>query len=562
MYQKRSLNVIPLILTALVFVVSFAFIVSAPVSASNAGDALFPDDGEAGENLVLDENLVIETGGEQRYGAGEKIGFTLSQDVLSQYEPVYIPVSSLMLYMSSVDISSVMVYRNHGDLTFHVLDGDGLEYDFVVPEATYENGQTKSSFTFYNSNGVGTATTIGGVKLDSDSQVYVKGYYLDFNPFASTFGYRIGNSYYEPLDLYYDIPSGSSYHRWVYGHAVALLDGTQVYDSSGNVVLSDGVHYIGFPSFSVTAAERPFSSLYSYTSSELSRMVTGTFSGASIPSSGTVYTVYDEVIGSDVSQRLYIIKDDEAKKYYLWLFRNNYGSSLILEGKATASLPTVTITNGGRYYTDNFFTSLDMYDAFGVAYDYNVQITAFDTESSIKKFTYNFGAESLPGPDDDTTPITPPGQIEIPDIIGGVVSTPGELPSLYLPFDFESPTLTVDFTSGFDYAFNSTWLGVSDVYRDVTTFVDGLVVKFVPDVSGVFGSIVYTVETYADSFRDMCRDMRNTYAVPFYNLVVKISSLVPAPVWVVFDIWLFYCSARLIIYVFTCPLSDVIRRYF
>lgn len=562
MYQKRSLNVIPLILTALVIVVSFAFVVSAPVSASNAEDALFPEPGEISGQLVLDENMPIDESASVVHRDGLSIGYTNDLSEFEGFTPNYVRLGDISF--ASAGFGGTKFKEGS---VLHIVDVEGISYDIPI------------------------LTTLSSGKLEDivssvDAERVIAVYVSTENP--NVFGFDLYQrwfstgtpSLYGSYNSSYLITPVSSSNR----DSAFYADGSisVVFLSADTPVsVPYGNNQYGLPFYYFTASQyvvlSSFSIEYSsvqywtggtyMTSHNLYNVLTGEttqpWSGLQYQYYPAVIPVWEENIGSDVSQRLYVLKDEIAKKYYLWLIRNDYGSSIIIEGSASAGLPAFTAVNGGRDYTDNYYVTLDMYDAFNVPYQYSVQVNAFNSNNVVKKWTYEFGGEGgSSGPDDDTTPITPPGQIEIPDIIGGVVSTPGELPSLYLPFDFESPSLTVDFTSGFDYAFNSTWLGVSDVYRDVTSFIDGLVVKFVPDVSGVFGSIVYTIETYADSFRDMCRDMRNTYAVPFYNLVVKVSSLVPAPVWVVFDIWLFYCSARLIIYVFTCPLSDVIRRYF
>lgn len=269
---------------------------------------------------------------------------------------------------------------------------------------------------------------------------------------------------------------------------------------------------------------------------------------------------YYSTINNDVSQQLYCMEADD--KYYFWLFRGGYGSSLILEGKGTTGVPAVTITNGGRYYTDNYFVALDKYDAFGVEYGYSVQMSAFDSDSQVVTQTFTFGERgSVPG-GSDIPIIIPPSVIEIPETVHSIISTPGQLPALNLPFDFTAPVLTLDLTSGFDTAFNSTWLGVNDAYTSTKEGIDSFVSSFAPKLSGSFADIVFTITTYVDSFRLACEEMRDTYAVPFFNLMVRISALVPSPVWIVFDIWLIYSAFRLIVWVFTCPLSDVIRRSF
>lgn len=276
-------------------------------------------------------------------------------------------------------------------------------------------------------------------------------------------------------------------------------------------------------------------------------------------SSYGTYT-YSSTIDNNQQQHLYCMEADD--KYYFWLFRENLGSSLILEGKATVGIPAVTITNGGRYYTDNYFVSLDKYDTFGVEYGYSIQMSAFDSSSQIVTQTFTFGERgSTPGGSDDPI-IIPPSVIEIPESLHSIIATPGELPSLNLPFDFTAPTFTLDLTSGFDTAFNSTWLGVNEAYSATKAGIDSFVANFAPQLSGLFADVVYTITTYVETFQTACEELKNTYAVPFFNLMVRISGLVPGIVWVVFDVWLIYCAVRLVVHIFTCPLADVIRRSF
>ena len=294
---------------------------------------------------------------------------------------------------------------------------------------------------------------------------------------------------------------------------------------------------------------------------------------------GFVYNYSQYDIGAEpspgviTSQNLYVIADNETEKFYLWLNRSGYGSSLIIEGSASAGLPLVTITNGGRDYTQNYYVALDMYDSLGQPYTYDVQISAFNQDNTVVKFNYSFTApnkepETPPvNPDDPDDPDNPddperPPTIEIPDFPGGIISSPSELPSIDLPFDFEAPLLHVDFTSSFDNAFNNTWLGVSDVYYSVSVFIDNMVRTYVPVFDSGFMSVVLSIEGYTYDFMNKCDTIKNEYAFPFYNFVVRFGSLIPTVVWLVFDVWLFYCCAKLLINIFTCPLSDVIRRYF
>lgn len=562
MHKKLTLSIIPLVLTALVIVVCFAFIVSTPVSASGAVDALFPDISGTSGSLVLDENMQIGEAVTVQHIDGLTLGYNTDMSQWEGFTPNLVRLGDLTVYCCYLADD----YCFKAGTIFDIVDVEGNRLSITLTSDI--RAKSPQKLENYIS------------AVDAERTVYCHG--------SGVYPFELTNRVYQteflesklkgvyPLDEYIVYGNDRDYNN--YNPFILSFD-TPVYHSSAGdnpwgispFGYYDAQAYVIFKSFKIVSPNPMIYTTNGYPQLRYTYvydMATGesTRPWQYIGGAMSALFVYEwtEEVGSDVSQRLYVMKDEEVGKYYLWLFRSGYGSSIIIEGKATASLPAVSLVNGGRYYYDNYFVDLDMYDVFGVPYEYDIQITAFDEGNAVLKWTYEFGETGGGSGDDsdDLTPITPPGIIEIPDIIGGVITNPGELPTLNLPFDFTAPDLTVDFTSAFNYAFNSTWLGVSDVYTDVRGFVDELTVKFVPDITGVFGSIVYTVETYSDAFRDTCREMRNTYAVPFYNLVVKISSLVPAPVWVVFDIWLFYCSARLIIYIFTCPLSDVIRRYF
>lgn len=285
-------------------------------------------------------------------------------------------------------------------------------------------------------------------------------------------------------------------------------------------------------------------------------------SALGLGSSGTVITT---------SQNLYVVGDNSTEKFYLWLNRSNYGSSLILEG---SGVPPITLTNGGKEYTDNYYTALDMFDTLGNPYEYSVQLTWFDANSQVQKRTVTFSAEpketppdepdnpdNPDNPDDPDDPIVIP-PIDIPGTIGGIISSPSELPSVDLPFDFEAPLIHIDLTSSFDFAFNNSWLGVSDAYTSVSRMIDALVRSIVPTFNPEFLSFIVSIEGQTYEFTQLCDTIKNEYAFPFYNFVVRFSSLVPSVVWIVFDIFVFYQCARLVVFIVTCPLSEVIRRYF
>lgn len=469
-----------------------------PGCASEVSGAEEALSGSANTTLVLDENFIIESDEETGSGFWAYQSANPSENNID--DGAYV----------SVDISN--------------------GFTLSAPGATSSiSGNLKTGYAFQKGIGDSSSSVTTGVIYDAAGQIInVKVSYAS----------KSGASYYytvKPIDgetttLYYyrlstnPIPVTTSYSA----------NGKQYYTFQPYMKIDD--YYVGIEGMRVEGL--------------------GTFYYQA--SAGAVY--YTSTWGNNIQQNLYVMEDEE--KYYLWLFREDYGSSIIIEGKATTGVPSVTITNGGRYYTDNYFVALDKYDSFGVEYGYNVQLSAFTSDSTIVKQEYTFGERgSNPGGTDDPI-IIPPSIIEIPEAVHSLITSPGELPSLQLPFDFTVPTLTLDLTSGYNTAFNSTWLGVNEAYNATKTGIDSFVSSFAPNLGGLFGDVVYTITSYVEAFRESCEELRNTYAVPFFNLMVRISGLVPSPVWIVFDIWLIYCAVRLVVHVFTCPLADVIRRSF
>lgn len=508
MYQERTSYVIPIIIACLAVVIAFGLFIC-PGSASSAAEEALTNGSIQGV-AVLDTSFDIY--GDSRIGS-DFWGYRLedaSADNIDSGVKQTMTLSDAILYWSGSSgglpsgnqgYAVAYTFSTFRGASGYLIDADGQRVDFTVTLKTMSSSGRYCNLVL---------TPVSG---DSSTISY---YRLPSNPIPAR---------------YNAAPSTGGGSSW------------------------EGISYIQ-PTFTYGGYHIGIKEMVIYPTSGLVYLDRSGISGYS----GTHRFTYPSEITNLVSQDLYCLESDD--KYYFWLFRNNYGSSLIIEGKGTVGIPGVTITNGGRYYTDNFFVTLDKYDSLGVEYGYDIQLTAFDDNNQIVKRTYTFGERgSTPGGTDDPI-IIPPSIIEIPEAVHSLITSPGELPSLELPFDFTVPTLTLDLTSGYNTAFNSTWLGVNEAYNATKTGIDSFVSSFAPNLGGLFGDVVYTITTYVDAFRESCEELRNTYAVPFFNLMVRISGLVPSPVWIVFDIWLIYCAVRLVVHVFTCPLADVIRRSF
>lgn len=506
MYQERTSYVIPIIIACLAVVIAFGLFIC-PGSASSAAEEALTNGSIQGV-AVLDTSFDIY--GDSRIGS-DFWGYRNSDPSADNID------------------SGVMQTMTLSDALFYCSGGSSASSGVPSGNQGFYIGYTFSTFR-----------GASGYLIDAAGQR------VDFTCTLTTMSSskKYANFYLNPLSgesttiSYYRLPSNPI--PAVYNDAPSQWAGTSYFQPT---LTYDGYHLgvkeiVIYPTSGTVYLQR--SGITGY--------------------GGTHTFTYPSEITDMVSQDVYCLESED--KYYFWLFRNDYGSSLIIEGKGTVGIPGVTITNGGRYYTDNYFVTLDKYDSLGVEYGYTVQLSAFTPDSTVVKQTYTFGERgSTPGGTDDPI-IIPPSIIEIPESIHSIIATPGELPSLELPFDFTVPTLTLDLTSGYNTAFNSTWLGVNEAYNATKTGIDSFVSSFAPNLGGLFGDVVYTITTYVEAFRESCEELRNTYAVPFFNLMVRISGLVPSPVWIVFDIWLIYCAVRLVVHVFTCPLADVIRRSF